>query len=119
MFFQESDVESYSFHENGLSAVKPIHSMFYDMTGGSPHGLGSLGGSLGIPVGLIVEESSSQQCIRSPKTGNTLVCKTENYIGNHVMDYLFKNATHIVVAERSKKSETRKRKHVKKLIEKN
>ena len=106
MFYQESDIESYVFHENGTSGGKPLYSMF--------RGGGNKGKELYdkvIPVGLIMEQSASEECIRSSETGNRWVCKKEvGYLGNDAFEQLLGHVKHGDGHASSNKRSTRKQK---------
>jgi hypothetical protein len=87
MIFQESDIESYQFHENGMSGGKPVYSMFRGSSESMFGGGGSIKRNLVVPIGVIVEQSASEECVRSSKTGNKWICKKDaGYLGNDVFD---------------------------------
>jgi hypothetical protein len=88
MIFQESDIESYQFHENGMSGGKPVYSMFRGSSV-SMFGGGAVKKNLVVPIGVIVEQSASEECVRSSKTGNKWVCKKDaGYLENDMFDKL-------------------------------
>jgi hypothetical protein len=115
MIFQESDIESYQFHENGMSGGKPVYSMFRGTSenmigGGSGSGSGgTVKKHLVVPIGVIVEQSASEECMRSLETGNKWICKKEaGYLGNDVFDKFLEQINHGITP--SKKHKTRKQK---------
>jgi len=113
MMFQESDIESYAFHENGMSGGKPVYSMFRgtseSMFGGGGGGDGSVKRNMVVPIGVIVEQSASEECMRSLETGNKWICKKEaGYLGNDVFDKFLEQINHGITP--SKKHKTRKQK---------
>lgn len=111
MIFRESDIESYAFHENGMSGGKPVYSMFRgtseSMIGG---GGGAVKRNLVVPIGVIVEQSASEECMRSSETGNKWICKKEaGYLGNDAFDKFLEQINHGIIPS-SKKHKTRKQK---------
>jgi len=114
MIFQESDIESYQFHENGMSGGKPVYSMFRgtseNMIGGGSGSGGTVKKNLVVPIGVIVEQSASEECMRSSKTGNKWICKKEaGYLGNDAFDKFLEQINHGIIPS-SKKHKTRKQK---------
>lgn len=115
MIFQESDIESYAFHENGMSGGKPVYSMFRgtseSMIGGGSGSGGAVKRNMVVPIGVIVEQSASEECVRSSETGNKWICKKEaGYLGNDMFDKLLGHMEHGYAHASSKKRKTRKQK---------
>jgi len=94
MMFQESDIESYLFHENGLSGGIPVYSMFPGTTH-SGGGMAGINKNFVIPSGVIIEEYASEECMRSTNTGDKWICKKEvGYVGNDMFEQFLEKFKH-------------------------